>query len=474
MIKFAPVGQEDPMSTLCRMVIDAKYEDLPSSVVNIAKQSILDTTAVIIGGSAMEGIPAVVDFVKDKGGKPESIIPFYGRRVPASEAGLAIGPMARAMDFGQVHEGSGHCSEYIVPTLLAATGLKDRVTGKEFITAFVVGQEVLVRIGKAFNVTKGIATGRGEGHFIFACVAAAGKLLGLSLNELENAEGIARGKTQPHDMAMYHPVTLMVRAHHGFICHDAIDACLLAKRGITGPRNEVLAGPKGYFEIAKWETDLDALTEALGEDWEMLNVTTKAYTSCLCTHTAIGGILDQMREYDFKAGDIANIDVDEPTVSCFFVCTPKEVKWNPQTVPECQFSLPYVMATATYNNELYIDAYTPEAMSRKDVRDLMTKISVTEDPSLPELAARVKTTLKNGRQYSKDYIHPRGHPQDPLTEEELINKFKKCVPYSAYKLSDTVTDSILGALLRLEEVNDVVEAIIVPLTPVKEPDPEGG
>ena len=64
--------KKDPMAALCRMVLNTKYEDLPESVVNYAKQSILDTIGVIIGGSAMEGIPAVVDFVKDRGGKPES------------------------------------------------------------------------------------------------------------------------------------------------------------------------------------------------------------------------------------------------------------------------------------------------------------------------------------------------------------------------------------------------------------------
>lgn len=80
MPKFPLMGQEDPISTLCRMVISTNYEDLPSKVINHARLSILDTMAITIGGSAMEGIPAVVDLVKSKGGKPESFIPFYGVR----------------------------------------------------------------------------------------------------------------------------------------------------------------------------------------------------------------------------------------------------------------------------------------------------------------------------------------------------------------------------------------------------------
>ena len=103
MAKFVPEEQEEPMHTLCRMVIDTKYEDLPDNVVNHAKQIILDTIAVTIGGSAMEGIPAIVDLVKDRGGKQESIIPFYGGKVPASDrtcrAGRATGSTSLAKYF---------------------------------------------------------------------------------------------------------------------------------------------------------------------------------------------------------------------------------------------------------------------------------------------------------------------------------------------------------------------------------------
>jgi len=466
MPRFVPIGEEDPMSTLCRMVINTSYPDLPGNVVNFGKYSILDAIGITIGGSAMEGIPAVVDLVKSKGGKPESTIPLYGGKVPASEAALAIAPMARAMDFGQVHDEGDHCSEYIVPALLAATGLKDKVTGRELLTAFTVGQEVLLRIGIAFRAdSRGAPLGRECGHFIFGVVAAVGKLLGLSQDELENAEGIARTMTGPHDMAMYAPATLMVRVHHGFVCQNGINACLLAKRGITGPRHEVLTGPKGYLGFAKWETDPDALTKGLGEEWEMLNADIKPYPSCKGIHTSIEGILTQMKEHNFKAEDIANIEIDEGSGNWFFACQPKEVMWNPQTVAECQFSMPYLVATAAYDGGVSLDSYTPQARARKDVRELMTRITAKENPSLPLFGARINTTLNNGKKYSKECLYAKGSSQNPLTEQELVNKFKGCVPYSAYKLSDAVVDSLIGVLLNLEEVDDIANALILRLTP---------
>jgi 2-methylcitrate dehydratase PrpD len=461
--------EPDPMSILCKMVVDTKYGDLPNNVVDYAKKCVLDTMAVTVGGSAMESVAEVVNFVKDKGGKPESIIPFYGGRVPASEAAFAIAPMTRAMDMGDAHTEGGHCSEYILPALLAATGLKDKVSGKEFITALVVGQEMLVRIGVAFGVvSRGIPAGQIGGHYIFGCIASVGKLLGLSLEELENAEGIGRGMTQPHDVAMLAPPSSMVRVHHSFVAQDAINACLLARRGITGPRgdvSDVLAGPKGYLAFAHWPTKPELMTRGLGEEWEMLNIGMKPNPACGCTHTSIEGILEQMEEHHFEVGDIAAIELDVSPVIWTAVCLPKEERWHPQTVPECQFSLAYTVATAAFDKDVFLNSYTPEARARQDVRELMTRISARQDPDLPSFGVRVNTSLKDGRQFSKDCPYSKGQPMKPFTEQELVKRFKKCVPYAACKLDDAAVDSVIKAILDLENNEDVMGSLLVPLTP---------
>ncbi len=96
----------------------------------------------------------------------------------------------------------------------------------------------------------------------------------------------------------------------------------------------------------------------------------------------------------------------------------------------------------------------------------MAKITIREDPRLPVLATRVNTTLKNGKQYSRECIYPKGHFKFPLTEQELIHKFKRCVPYSAFELSETVVNSVIEALLNLEKVENVVNSLVVPLTPM--------
>ena len=217
--------------------------------------------------------------------------------------------------------------------------------------------------------------------------------------------------------------------------------------------------------MANWETNPRALLRGLGEEWEMMNVMMKPYCSCKATHAAIFGILDQMGKCAFKADDIRHIHIDVSSPNWAVVCIPKKVKWNPHTVAECQFSLPYTVATAAFDKRVFLDSYTPQVMARQDIRELMSKISAKEDPSLPAWVTRVTTTLKNGRRYSRRYSQVKGHPKNPFTEQELIDRFKMCVPYSPYKLDDATVDSVINAIVGLENNDDIVNSILLPLTP---------
>jgi 2-methylcitrate dehydratase PrpD len=449
------------------MALGVRFDDLPQSVVTRAKHCLLDTMAVIIGGSGMEGIPAIVEMVKSKGGRAESVIPFYGGVVPAAEAALAIGPMARAMDCGDLHEEAGHVSEYIVSTLLAAMGLRSGpVSGQEFLTALVVGQETLIRIGIAYKlISEGVKRGHSGGHYIFGAVAAVGRLLGLSQEELENAQGIARTMTQPSTMAIYLPVTLMVRVHHGLVGQAAINACLLARAGITGPREQILFGQQGYLSSVPWRTDPHALLRGLGERWETEGIATKGYSACYFSHTSIDGILAQLREYSFDAADIESIYIEVSSAGWKAVCEPKSVRWNPQTAAECQFSLPYVVASAAFDKTVFLQSYEEGAIARRDVRELMARISASEDSALPDWTAKVITRLRDGREFSGRYDHVHGHPAHPFAEEALVAKFNRCIPYAASPIEAVVADSLVKNILNLEHVYDVGDSLLGALSP---------
>ncbi len=209
----------------------------------------------------------------------------------------------------------------------------------------------------------------------------------------------------------------------------------------------------------------DDLTRDLGLKWQMLDTAMKPYSACKCTHASIQALLELMQENGFKVADIERVSFDESTINWLTVCIPEEVKFNPQTVPECQFSLPYVVATAALGYEVLPAAYAPAARARSDVREFMSKISAVEDPGLPIYTARAHVFLRDGRSFSQDCLYIKGHPRNPFTLPELIRKFRQCVPYSAYKLEESTVQSLLDSMLNLEKVDDITRALIIPITP---------
>jgi 2-methylcitrate dehydratase PrpD len=458
------------MDELCEFIMKTKFDDLPARLIAFASRHILDTTGAIISGSYMKEILPILDFVKEQQGKEESHILVYGGKVPASMCAFVLGPMARATDLGDAHAEAGHSAEYTLPALIAATGLEERVSGKDLLLSFILGQEVLIRTGKACKcVSCEQSAGNQGGHYIFGPVVAIGRLLGLNKKELHSAFGMAKCMTQPYDMSMYSPANSMVSLHHGFIAQDAVNICLLAKKGIEAHNTKILSGEGGFYSLFARngnEIDISEITNNLGKEWEMTNVMFKAYPSCNCTHTSIQGILEQMNKYHFAYQDIKEIRLEESLINWVIVGQPYEVKWNPQSVSECQFSLPYTVAAAACKGDFFLDAYTEENIFSPAIRDLMKKITVIKNTNLPPYVAKVTTELKSGESHTGEYSLPKGHPGNPFSDTELIEKFKKSCSYAYHSFDDAVIDKIIKKMLSLEKVDDVVKEIILPLTPM--------
>ncbi len=468
---------DDPIVALSRFVVETGHDRLPSDVVEFAKRHILDTVAVTIGGSSQEGIPAIVEFVRDQGGRPDSFLPFYGGKVPAPLAALAIGPMSRALDLGDVHLGwpergfetLGHTAEY---TLLAAVGLRPRVTGEDLIIVFALGTEVLVRVGAAAqnwaaNQVHGVSIGQG-GWYIFGVVAAVAKLLGLSVDQTVNAMGIAKCMTQGHDMSMYSPATLMVRVHHGFIAQDAVTVCLLARAGITGPRS-VLLGKLGFLYFVShglFDGRPGLLTEDLGDAWFFTRTSFKPFSACKATHTPATAVMQLMAQHGIRPHDIARIDAGVSEATMQICCTPRERKWDPQTDADAQFSLPYVISAVAYEQKFLLDQFKPPIRDRGDIRELMTKVRVAVDPEIEHsLDSKVTITLTDGRAVSQLCRDCKGTPTMPFTDAEWAERFRELARHSALPLPTATVDVLFEHLLTLEKVGDVVEELILPLTP---------
>jgi 2-methylcitrate dehydratase PrpD len=231
---------------LAGYIADAKYDDLPSEPVDITKTVALTVLGTAIAGATVDVTEAVLEQVREWGGKEEATILIHGGKAPAHNAALVNSVMARAVDFCDAAYPGIHIGSAAIPAALAAAELAGGCSGKEFLNAIVVGSEVAHRINQ-FSLYNGLDPSGICG--IFSATAAAGKILGLNQDQMIHALAIAFNKAAGSMQSNVEGV-LSVVLIQGFTAQSAIVSSQLARRGITGPRS-FLTGTFGYFHLLK-------------------------------------------------------------------------------------------------------------------------------------------------------------------------------------------------------------------------------
>lgn len=453
----------DIASELVDYAVGLNFDDLPTEVVDCAKKVLLDTCGVMIAGSAAPGIETLVDIIKDWGGKPESSILIYGDKVPLPHAVLANGTMARAHDFDEVHEKAMiHSANSIVPTCLAiAENNAGRINGKDFISALVSGMDIMARLGLSLKRSP-LMTGMFISSQIgtFGAAVAAGKLLRLDRREMINALGIAYSQAAGTVQASIEG-SVMVPIQIGLAARAGILSVILARRGIGGPR-EVFQGKFGYFPVYHQDRyDPSIVTRNLGKQFEITNVSIKAFPCCLCSHAAISATLELAKEERIDPQEVDQIRV-RVNQGCYnTVCYPLQSKRNPCSTQEGRFSLPYVVAAALVRGHVSLKDFTAEAIQDREVRSITNKITPIVDEAIEEHYGRiigpavVELISKNGRKTSRRVDFVKGHPKNPMTMEDCKKKFRTCLPFSTRSLGKKKVSALIKAVRELDTLNDV-------------------
>ena len=137
-----------------------------------------------------------------------------------------------------------------------------------------------------------------------------------------------------------------------------------------------------------------------------------------------------------------------------------ENKYHPENIIDAQFSIPYTVATAALNKKVFIDDFTEASIKRRDVLELAQKVKAEIDPQLDKIvglsvANRVELENKRGEHYSEYVEFIKGHPKNPMTMAECIDKFQECVRFSARPLESDKVAEVGRLVSNLEEVDDV-------------------
>ena len=452
---------------LAEFVSETKFEDLPRKSIETIKNVILTILGTTIAGATAEGCEPLMGQVKEWGGKKEATILIHGGKVPAYNAALVNSTMARALDFCDAMMPGMHVGSSSVPTALAAAELAGGCTGKEFLSALVLGTEVSARINSislydGFDPT-GICS-------IFATAAITGRILHLDSKQMLNVLALAFNKAGGSFQSNIDG-SLAVRVIQGFVSQGGIICAQLAQRGITGPKN-FLEGTYGYFHLfAKDKHNPQAITQGLGTRFEMDKTLFKKYPSCGGTLGSTDAILALVKEKGITPKDVEHIDVEVPPYNCNLVGGDFKIGDNPKV--NAQFNIQYCVANALLRKSSRLNHFDESFIRDPEVIKLTKKVRVIPVPALddPErlgfsLAAHLKVTTKNGDLYSKAVDIPRGIPGNPMTHEEHMERFQDCISYASKPLSSAKVDKIISMVDRLDEVGDV--RTLIPLLLAKQ------
>jgi 2-methylcitrate dehydratase PrpD len=444
---------------LCELIAALRYEDLPRAVTVTVKSLILDALGVIGGAARASGIPELNTRLArwEPQGSATGLV--ARRRYSPPTAALANGAACHALDFDDQHDPARvHTNCVTLPALLATAEDGGNVSGRDFLLAYAVSAELHARLGlAAWN-----SLGKGwHPTMIFGVLSAAlgaGRLLKLNAAKLNNALGLAFHQASGSAQSMRDGV-LSKRLGAGFAARAAVLASFLAADGLTGTRRtlEGNAGLASLYERGEFNPEI--VFGKLGTDWRVPEYSFKPYPCCRCNHTLIG-IAIELNGGGIRADAVASAEIHLGHTNWLTVGEPYDVRRD--SVVHAQFNAAYSFARALADGSVGLASYQKPAIADPAVVALAARTTIVADPAIEPTAiepARVVVTLKDGRKVDVARETVKGSPQDPMTEEELLTKFRACLEFGL-GATQSQADRLAETVLNLESAADAGAALV--------------
>ncbi len=457
---------KDPASRLVEFLVETKCDDVPPPALTATKREVLDILGTTFAGNLAPGCSEIISLVEGWGGAKESTLLGYGRKVPSPFAALANGTMAHAWDFDDTHDKAVlHAGVSVIPAALAAAERRGRVSGKEFLCAVVLGIEIVCRMGMATKLgpnTSGWMLTPLYGYF--GAAAAAGRILGLDQEKMHNALGIAYSQAAGNVQCVLDGA-LTKRIQAGFAAQGGTLAALLAQKGITGAR-KIIQGTFGLYNVyQRGEFNLKPLTDEMGKVFEVENLSFKPYPCCRFVHSTIDAATELFQRSSPLPKDISEINISVNQQAFNATCHPLAVKSEPRTIVDAQFSIPYAVAVTLTNGTFTLNDLTEAAIKRPEIIALAKKVKPQMDEQIEKAGSReispsiVEVKKKMGEVYTQRIDIPKGHPQNPMNDDELVAKFMDCARHAANPLDKKNSSQLIHMVFNLEKLNDLSDLL---------------
>jgi len=409
--------------TLARYAAGLRYEDLPADVVRIAKRSILDTFGCAFGGYSAEPSTIAINLAKDVRSEHAATVLFTGTATSPDLAVFANGVMIRYLDFNDGFvshtRGAGHPSDTLA-ALLAAAELGGR-SGRDLVVATVVAYEVFAKVADVFDYL-----GNGIDHSTITGIAAvtgAGRLMGLTAEQMVHAIGITVGGNTATRQGRADTLSNWKAYAAADACRKAIFSVQLARAGMTGP-GDVFEGRYGFFKVMG-RKPVDP--PQLGEPFGIRRAFTKRFPLGQFSQTVAQAALEARSSFTTpdEIGEV-NIHVSRSAIK---IMADGPDKWRPQTHETADHSIPYAAGLALVYGRIEPEFYEDPYLHDARLLDIVSRVKCLPSDEADRLErefslCELEVVLKSGARKTTRVEYHRGHFRNPMTDAEMEEKFR--------------------------------------------------
>jgi 2-methylcitrate dehydratase PrpD len=405
----------DVTRKLAHHIVSTTFDQLPAPARKEASRTLLNWIGCTLGGSKHEAVGIAVSALAPFSGPAQASLLGRTERFDIFNAALINGIASHVLDYDDTHTRNViHPAGPVMSAILAVSEHRP-VSGKDFVTALVLGVDVECRIGntvypKHYDVGWHITGTAG----VFGAAAASGKLLGLSEEQMLWAIGLAA--TQP--VGLQEMFGSMTKAFHpGRAAQNGLTAAVLASKNFTSSEQS-LEAKYGWVNAVSSAHDYNYITNNLGHAFEISNNTYKPFACGVVMHPTIDGCIQLRNEHKLPADQIDRVELRvHPLV---MQLTSKK---SPQTGLESKFSIYHAASVALVEGAGGIDQFSDRAVRDQAIASLRDRVTTVVDSNLHEDQVRIVLVAKSGERSEKFIEHAVGSLEHAMSDNDLEAKF---------------------------------------------------
>jgi 2-methylcitrate dehydratase len=415
---------------IAEYAIKLKYEDLPKEVVNEVKRYLYDSIGCAYGGYHTKDVKILHDIYTEMAGKREATVIGFGNKFPAVNTTLINSLMIRALDFNDIYwkEDPSHPSD-IIPAALSV-GEMVGASMKEVITAIVLAYEFEQRL--CLFASPGVRERKWHHATLtqFVSPIVAGKMLGLI--GCPTAGKLTMMKNTVDPMAVQSGVFAALMAKKGY---SGTDTVFEGKEGFMDTflgwnAKEQIVEPvsmKGRDGVSDWKWNVEKLIGGLGESYKIMECSMKAFPTEALTHTHLSATLKAVTKNNITYDQIESVTLTTLAQAYDILFDPH--KYRPESRETADHSLPYCIAAALVDHKITTQSFSEKKLKDPRIWEVIDKIKGEPSEEFEKMfpakqPSKVVVKTKDGREFSEYLEYPKGDPREPMSMEDLDNKFE--------------------------------------------------